>query len=258
MGKLLRRRFPKSYKMYQEAIGDVYYEVLSIGPLVRRLSRKRFHQQELACENPWEVVKRFAGIGLYHTIAAVQIESEITELFSIVKKLNPKVICEIGTDKGGTLYLWSKAIQQDGLIISIDLPRTYRKSLNRFFHSAFFETQRIHFLRENSQSSACQERVQRILGGKQIDFLFIDADHSYEGVKKDFQLYSPFVRKFGIIAFHDILDDCGVDKFWSEIRSDYNHIEIVEDYEQQCAGIGILYHEPENRPEQSIVGLPTT
>jgi cephalosporin hydroxylase len=31
--------------MYQEAIGDVYYEVLSIGPLVRRLSKKRLHQQ---------------------------------------------------------------------------------------------------------------------------------------------------------------------------------------------------------------------
>ena len=159
MGKLLRRRFPKSYKMYQEAIGDVYYEVLSIGPLVRRFSKKRLHQLELAHENPWEVVKRFAGIGLYHTIAAVQIESEITELFNIVKKLNPKVICEIGTDKGGTLYLWSKAMQPDGLIISIDLPRTYRRSLNRFFHSAFFESQDIYFLRENSQSFACQERV---------------------------------------------------------------------------------------------------
>jgi len=251
MGKLLRRRFPKSYKMYQEAIGEVYYEFLSIGPLVRRLSKKRLHQLELACEEPWEVVKRFAGIGLYHTIAAVQIESEITEVSNIVKKLDPKVICEIGTDRGGTLYLWSKAIQQNGLIISIDLPRTYRRSLNRFFHSAFFETQRIHFLRENSQSSACQERVQRILGGKQIDFLFIDADHSYEGVKKDFQLYSPFVRKSGLIAFHDILDECGVDRFWSEIRSDYRHIEIVEDYEQHCAGIGILHYAPGKEHENT-------
>ncbi len=158
----------------------------------------------------------FHGIGLYNKIKSVQIESEISELFNIVKNLNPKVICEIGTDRGGTLYLWSKVIQPDGLIISIDLPRSYRKSLNRFFYSSFFETQRIHFLRENSQSAECQMSVQKILNGKKIDFLFIDADHSYEGVKKDFKLYSDFVRKSGLIAFHDILDRCGVDAFCSE------------------------------------------
>lgn len=37
----------------------------------------------------------------------------------------------------------------------------------------------------------------------QIDFLFIDADHSYEGVKLDFELYSRLVKKTGIIVLHD-------------------------------------------------------
>lgn len=36
-----------------------------------------------------------------------------------------------------------------------------------------------------------------------IDLLFIDADHSYEGVSADWKNWSPFVRKGGIIAFHD-------------------------------------------------------
>ena len=36
-----------------------------------------------------------------------------------------------------------------------------------------------------------------------IGFLFIDGDHRYEGVKKDFELYSPKVKVDGIIAFHD-------------------------------------------------------
>lgn len=36
-----------------------------------------------------------------------------------------------------------------------------------------------------------------------IDFLHIDADHSYEGVKKDFELYSKLVKKTGIISIHD-------------------------------------------------------
>jgi len=36
-----------------------------------------------------------------------------------------------------------------------------------------------------------------------IDFLFIDGDHSYEGVKKDFELYSTIVNDNGIIVIHD-------------------------------------------------------
>lgn len=241
MSKLLRRKFPRFYKFYQEIIGEIYYEFLGAGLILRRISKKRVQRLEIMYKNPIAVMNNFIGIGLYNKIKPVQIESEISDLFNIVKNLNPKVICEIGTDRGGTLYLWSKAIQPDGLIISIDLPRTYRKPLNRFFCSSFFETQRIHFLRENSQSAECQMSVQKILNGRKIDFLFIDADHSYEGVKKDFKLYSDFIRKSGLVAFHDILDECGVDKFWSEVRPYYKHMEIVEDYKQRCAGIGVLF-----------------
>jgi hypothetical protein len=38
---------------------------------------------------------------------------------------------------------------------------------------------------------------------RSIDFLWIDGDHRYKEVKKDFDLWSPFVRAGGIIAFHD-------------------------------------------------------
>ena len=36
-----------------------------------------------------------------------------------------------------------------------------------------------------------------------IDFLFIDGDHSYEGVKKDFELYSTILSEKGVIMLHD-------------------------------------------------------
>jgi len=37
-----------------------------------------------------------------------------------------------------------------------------------------------------------------------IRLLFIDGDHSYEGVKMDYDLWSPFVSLHGFVAFHDI------------------------------------------------------
>jgi hypothetical protein len=36
-----------------------------------------------------------------------------------------------------------------------------------------------------------------------LDFIFIDGDHSYEGVKKDFELYSQLLTDKGIIIIHD-------------------------------------------------------
>jgi hypothetical protein len=36
-----------------------------------------------------------------------------------------------------------------------------------------------------------------------IDILFIDGDHSYEGVKSDFELYSTILSENGIIILHD-------------------------------------------------------
>lgn len=42
---------------------------------------------------------------------------------------------------------------------------------------------------------------------KSIRFLFIDGLHDYESTLQDFSLWEPFVRKGGIIAFHDAF--CG-------------------------------------------------
>ena len=40
-----------------------------------------------------------------------------------------------------------------------------------------------------------------------IDFLFIDGDHTYQSVLRDFQEWSPHIKGGGIIAFHDVIFD---------------------------------------------------
>lgn len=44
-----------------------------------------------------------------------------------------------------------------------------------------------------------------------ISLLFIDADHSYEGVKADFEGFSPFVAPGGVVIFHDAYGENGED-----------------------------------------------
>ena len=250
MSRTMRTKFPGAYKIYQEIIGEIYYEVLGLGFLARAVSRRRLRRLDAVLSNPIETAMTFRGIGLYRSIRPFQVRSEIVTLFETVRDNKPRVIGEIGSDMGGTLYLWSHILSEDGTILSVDLPRLYRKSLNRFFTSFFTKSQEVFFVREDSHSPRCLERVRELLAGRTFDFLFIDGDHCYEGVKQDFLSFSPLVRPGGLIVFHDIAKHnlpenvCGVDRFWTEIKTVYPHHEIIEEVNQGGAGIGILVNEP--------------
>jgi predicted O-methyltransferase YrrM len=79
-----------------------------------------------------------------------------------------------------------------------------------------------------------------------VDFLFIDGDNTYEGVKKDFEMYSLLVRNGGVIAFHDICPHppetgCEVSRFWNKVKQRYKYAEIVKDCNQKWSGICVLY-----------------
>jgi hypothetical protein len=53
-----------------------------------------------------------------------------------------------------------------------------------------------------------------------VDFIFIDGDHSFEGVLKDFNLYSELLSANGIIALHDarIFDGGWTNYDWGPVR----------------------------------------
>lgn len=50
---------------------------------------------------------------------------------------------------------------------------------------------------------ARSQDVGRAWLGSQVDLLFIDGDHSYEGCLEDWQVWHPHIRPGGMIAFHD-------------------------------------------------------
>tara|TARA_R110000803_G_scaffold27700_1_gene64585 strand:+ start:845 stop:1366 length:522 start_codon:yes stop_codon:yes gene_type:complete len=47
------------------------------------------------------------------------------------------------------------------------------------------------------------DKASELYDDEYFDYIYIDADHSYEGVKKDIQLWYPKVKKGGIMAGHD-------------------------------------------------------
>lgn len=84
-----------------------------------------------------------------------------------------------------------------------------------------------------------------MLGGQNVDFLFIAGDYTYAGVKVDFELYAPLVRSGGLIGFHDVNSKqqahIQVPQFWEEVKSGYRHYEFIDrDGFETWGGIGVL------------------
>lgn len=63
----------------------------------------------------------------------------------------------------------------------------------------------VELIKGNSTNNDTINELKKKLEGNKIDVLFIDGDHSYEGVKKDFLNYSDFVRSNGLIILDDFV-----------------------------------------------------
>jgi predicted O-methyltransferase YrrM len=185
------------------------------------------------------------------SIKPLQVKMEIQTLLSILSEEKVHTMLEIGTANGGTLFLFSRVLESNAKIISIDLPKGrfgggYDNFKIPFFTNFAQKDQRIFLIRADSHSESSASIVKSILKNQRLDFLFIDGDHTYKGVKKDFQTYSPLVRKGGLIAIHDICTGppelAGeVNKFWTEIRNAYAYQEIIYSSNEKGFGIGVLY-----------------
>lgn len=184
---------------------------------------------------------------LSQPLAPLQIRSELYSWADEVARLQPGNAMEIGSLNGGTLFLLCRLAAPHARVISVDKYRGRLGGVRKVIYHAFTRNgQRLHVMHGDSHSDRTRSRVVGKLGSAKLDFLFIDGDHSYAGVKRDFEMYSPLVRPDGVIAFHDIVAhppeaQCHVKEFWDEVKLRYRYREIIDAPRQEWAGIGLLY-----------------
>lgn len=78
--------------------------------------------------------------------------------------------------------------------------------------SEFIQSEKIKFFRGST------DKVSSRFENNQFDILFVDADHSYNGVSSDYNNYKRVVKNGGYIAFHDYGPWPGVTKLCKEIK----------------------------------------
>lgn len=195
----------------------------------------------------------FDLLGGFPAFLSIQQPPEIIGLLELLHRKQPQAVCEIGSALGGTSFLLARAASPGATIVLIDqaFDGARTGALRRFAGPQ----QRVVCIGGDSTDPGVRRGLERALGGRPLDFLLIDGDHSYEGVATDFALYSPLVRAGGLIAFHDILPDHGarggtptgnwsggVPRLWEELKTRYPGAarEFIANPEQDGYGIGVL------------------
>ena len=164
-----------------------------------------------------------------HNHFAMHDETELAETLKVVDSIKPKVILEIGSAKGGSLFAFSQIESVERLIaLSIN------PVMN--LHGA-------EFVRGDSTKDSTQERVKELLDGTQVDFVFIDGDHREPAVRSDFEFALDLKPK--LIGVHDLnvhlrWAPSKVYVVWQEIKKHYKTTEI-ENVVSDDPGMGFVW-----------------
>jgi cephalosporin hydroxylase len=148
---------------------------------------------------------------------------------------------EIGCRWGGTFVLTNEYLKLFNTInksVAVDI-------IDSPVSNYCISNSEAEFIKINSQD----KNFKKYMSNNYFDLIFIDGDHSYDGVKND---YETCKNSGKIFVFHDIINDVcpGVKQFWSELKNNendkYNFFEFTEQYQdvwnnthQKFLGIGV-------------------
>lgn len=194
-------------------------------------------------DDAFKTASQYRGYGNYKSIQLMQDKQTFSKLLKRVRATEPETVVEIGTAHGGSLYTMVRFLDSADQFVSVNLGRSFGYKHKIPLLKKFHKKKNLIFVPGDSHSQTTYKKVKNEIDGK-IDFLFIDGDHSYSGVKQDFETYGDLVSKGGIIAFHDIYHEhprVGVDRLWEEIKPKYETEEIGDSSERATGGIGVIH-----------------
>ena len=127
-------------------------------------------------------------------------------------------IVEIGVWHGVTTSVLRRAMSANGTLWAVDPfpPGRLGFSLQRPIARAEVDrvrNGRVRWVRATGGDAAA---IYRAEGGVAVDVIFIDGDHSYDGLVRDWRAWSPLVARGGAVCLHDsrstperTIDDAG-------------------------------------------------
>ncbi len=140
----------------------------------------------------------------------LQVE-EGNALYKCAKKFSPKVLLEIGSYKGKSANFFLRGMSHDAILHCVDTWQNDAMTEGKYnTYDIFQNNLPIEKRDQVVMHRGTSDEMSKVWDGTQLDLLFIDGDHSKEAVESDFNNWSKFVKKGGLILFHDYTNPCGV------------------------------------------------
>ncbi|MCQ2973999.1 MAG: class I SAM-dependent methyltransferase [Bacteroidales bacterium] len=151
--------------------------------------------------------------------------------------LKPRKILELGTSLGiGTLYMASGNLESK--IISLDACTETQKIANNNF-------QKLNINNIELINSNFDDKLNEILiYNNDIDFVYVDGNHTYESTIKYFKILSENLNQNSVIFFDDINWSKGMTRAWYEILNNKKSIVSIE-----TSRMGIIFLNPKLTPK---------
>lgn len=149
----------------------------------------------------------FASTSLDHGVIAMTIR-QTAYLFGLVRRMNARKIIEIGRYKGGSTLTIAAAMNGQGQFWSIDLgekeARLHQRGVTRSFDDEIRDICGRFGLPVTLLVG--DSRTIEVETGE-VDLVFIDGDHTYDGVRNDFERFGRRARIGGAVLFDDACDE---------------------------------------------------
>lgn len=134
----------------------------------------------------------------------------------LVKALAPRRVFEIGTNRGRTTRLFGEMSPAGAKIYTLDLPP------EEMLTGQCFPEARRELIGEAYRKSPVRRKITQLYGNShtfnfspyagRMDLVFIDGDHSYQGVKSDTEHALKMLAPGGVILWDDYIQcDYGID-----------------------------------------------
>lgn len=165
-----------------------------------------------------------------------QIPEEYIEYLWFLKNRKSEKYLNIGIGNDGS-FMVETYIQSDSLKRSVAVDNTSYGVFTNIENINY----RINWLKENTNILIDFFNMNSIEyfknNDEKFDTIFIDGDHSYDGVKLDYDYCLNLLNDNGVMIFHDIasLQCPGVVKLWNEIKNE----RCIEFIRSNKCGIGI-------------------
>jgi hypothetical protein len=155
---------------------------------------------------------------------------------------------EVGCRYGDTFHTVGLALPDGAKCVATDLPAAKNgKRIKRHTDSGVYLQRAADDLNRNGRratviigDSHSSDTVRKVRALAPFDAVFIDGDHTYDGVKADWRNYGSLAR---IVAFHDLKGEksasYGPRQLFGELAGRHRHQVISVD--PYSCGIGVLW-----------------